>query len=309
MELRHLRYFVAVAEELHFGRAASRLHISQPPLSRQIRELEKELGTDLFWRTKRRVQLTAAGEAFLPEARRTLDQAQRAVRAAERTGRGELGHLVIGFVEAAIYSGLLPAAIQRYRAGFPDVALELRETVSKDQPAALRDGTIDVGLAYIPPDEADRSFASEPVLGDPLVVALRADHPLADRQLFRLRDLAAETLILFRRNLAPALHDAILHRLGRAGLVPAALQEAVQMQTVLALVAAGIGFGLVPRSIAEIGRSGVRFKTSHELTIRLDTHLVWRRGERSPTVGNFLAAARAAADEMEAGDGSSRDSF
>lgn len=306
MELRHLRYFVAVAEELHFGRAASRLHISQPPLSRQIRELEKELGTDLFWRTKRRVELTPAGEAFLPEARRTLDQAQRAVRIAERTGRGELGRLVVGFVEAAIYSGLLPAAIQRYRAGFPDVAVELRETVSKDQPVALRDGTIDVGLAHIPPDETDRSFASEPVLRDPLIVALRADHPLADRQPFRLRDLAAETLILFRRNLAPALHDAILHRLGRAGLVPAALQEAVQMQTVLALVAAGIGFGLVPRSIAGIGRSGVRFKSSRELTIRLDTHLVWRRGERSPTVGNFLAAARSAADEMEADDDSGR---
>jgi DNA-binding transcriptional LysR family regulator len=298
MDLRHLRYFVAVAEELHFGRAAQRLHVSQPPLSRQIRQLEEELHTELFQRTKRRVYLTTAGEAFLMEARRTLDQAQRAARVAEETGRGELGHVAVGFVEAPLHSGLLPTSVREFRARFPGVTLELREVVSRDQPAALRNGVIDVGLAYIPPANTDAFFAIEPLLRDPLAVALPARHPLAGRPRIRMRDLASETLIVFRRELAPGLHDEVLHQLRRAGLVPRALQEVVQMQTVLALVAAGIGFGLVPRSIARVRRSGVCFVLTRDLTVRLDTHLVWREGERSPTVENFLTVAREVARKI-----------
>src|SRR5918998_2662290 len=172
MELRHLRYFVAVAEELHFGRAAARLRIAQPPLSRQIRDLEREVGAALFERVARGVELTPAGRAFLPEARLTLAQAERAQRTAERAARGEIGRLRVGFVEAVSYSGILPDVLGFFRMHLPNIGLSLFEMDSSHQVDAFRDGRIDLGILHSPPPDADRWLRVEPVYTDPLVAAI-----------------------------------------------------------------------------------------------------------------------------------------
>src|ERR671933_1348872 len=181
MELRHLRYFVAVAEELHFGRAAARLHIAQPPLSRQIRDLERDVGAPLFARVKRRVQLTPAGRAFLPEARLTLSQAERARRTAQRAARGEIGRLRVGFVEAAIYSGVLPDVLSFFRMHLPDIGLSLFEMDPRQQGEAFRDGRIDLGVLHSAPPGAERLLRVEPVYSEPLVAALPHGHRLPRR--------------------------------------------------------------------------------------------------------------------------------
>src|SRR5919204_4948916 len=168
MELRHLRYFVAVAEELHVGRAAARLHIAQPPLSRQIRDLERDVGAPLFARVPRGVELTPAGHAFLPEARLTLAQAERARRTAQRAARGEIGRLRVGFVEAAIYSGVLPDVLGFFRMHLPDIGLSLFEMDPLQQGEALREGRIDLGILHSPPPDADRWLHVESVYTDPL---------------------------------------------------------------------------------------------------------------------------------------------
>src|SRR3982751_6322411 len=172
MELRHLRYFVAVAEELNFGRAADRLRIAQPPLSRQIRDLERELGTALFERVPRGVELTAAGRAFLPEARLTLAQAERAQRTAQRAARGEIGRLRVGFVEVAIYSGVLPEVLGFFRMHLPDIGLSLFEMDALQQAEAFREGRIDLGILHSPPPDAERWLRVEPVYSEPLVAAV-----------------------------------------------------------------------------------------------------------------------------------------
>src|SRR5918998_2446596 len=172
MELRHLRYFVAVAEELNFGRAAARLHIAQPPLSRQIRDLEREVGAPLFERVPRGVELTPAGKAFLPEARLTLAQAERAQRTAERAARGETGRLRVGFVEAATYSGILPDVLGFFRMHLPNIGLSLFELTSPQQDEALREGRIDLGLLHLAPVDAAQWLRVERVYVDPLVAAV-----------------------------------------------------------------------------------------------------------------------------------------
>jgi DNA-binding transcriptional LysR family regulator len=297
MELRHLRYMVAVAEELHFGRAAARLNVSQPPLSRQVRDLEQELGVVLFERTKRRVRLTPAGEAFLHDARLVLAGVERTVRHTRLAAEGRTGRLSIGFVEAVTHSGLLPLALESYRARFPEVVVELAEIVSKDQPAALREGRIDVGFAFAPP-RGDGFFEVESVLSDRLLLA-------TPQRLFDARrsgptpaDLRGATLLLFRRELAPALHDAVREAVHRLGIAPGRQQEFVQMHTALGLVAAGMGVTLLPESMAGVARPGVRFTQVKGLGVRFETHLVWRQGDPSPCLPAFLDAVRAAARRL-----------
>ena len=181
MELRHLRYFVAVAEELHFGRAAARLNIAQPPLSRQIRDLEREIGVVLFERTTRGAELTVAGSAFLSEARLTLAQAERAQRTAQRAARGETGRLRVGFVEAATHSGVLPSVLSFFRMHLPSIGLSLFEMDAVQQSDALRDGRVDVGLLHSPPLDADRWLRVEHVHTDPMILAVPDTHRLAGR--------------------------------------------------------------------------------------------------------------------------------
>ena len=204
VEMRHLRYFVAVAEELHFGRAAERLHMSQPPLSQQIRHLEERLGFELFHRTKRRVELTAAGHAFLKESRRILDQLDQAIRIGEQASRGEHGELAMGFVSSASYS-VLPSVLRRFRRHHPGVDVILRELPAGVQIAWLVDKRIDIGLARPPIKHADLETIT--IHEEPLVVALPGHHSLRSARSVSLSALSAEPFVMFPRDLAPGLYE------------------------------------------------------------------------------------------------------
>jgi DNA-binding transcriptional LysR family regulator len=254
VELRHLRYFVAVAEELHFGRAALRLHIAQPPLSQQIRRLEQDLGVRLFDRTRHRVELTTAGRAFLPEARRTIAQAEHAARTARQTARGELPRLAVGFVPSAGFE-ILPRVLHAWASRFPDVEIETRVSYPRQQLEALREDQIQV--AFVRPPVEDDTLAVEVVQREPLVVALPAGHRLARRARLRMTDLEAEPIVLFPRRLAPAYHDWFVDVCRRGGFEPRVLDESASIGTNLGIVAAGLGVMLVPDSIRSLQRAGV----------------------------------------------------
>jgi len=263
MELRHLRYFITVAEELHFGRAAQRLHIAQPPLSQQIRQLEEELGVVLFHRTKRSVQLTDAGQVFLEEAKQVLIQAAQAVQAAQRASRGEIGQLVVSFVSSAAYN-VLPKILQAFRARFPEVNLALHELTTDKQLQGLRDGWIDVGFLRPPIEDDTLSLAT--IFKESLVVALPEIHPLSRQPQVPLKALINEFFILFPRPLGPKLYDQIVGLCQQAGFSPNVVQEAIQMQTIVSLVAAEIGIALVPASVQNLQRRGVIYKAIQEAT-------------------------------------------
>ena len=263
MELRHLRYFVTLAEELHFGRAAERLHIAQPPLSQQIRQLEKELGFELFHRTKRNVQLTEAGVVFLDEVQQILRQLQQAIQVGQQTSRGELGELVVGFVSSAAYN-ILPTILRTFRNCAPGVSLELHELTTDQQLEWLRTGRIDVG--FVRPPVEENTFSWEIIFQESLIVALPESHLLANQSYVCLPSLANEPFILFPRILAPGLYDLIISLCQQAGFSPSVSQQAIQMQTIISLVAAEIGVAIVPASLQNLQRTGVVYKnirTSH----------------------------------------------
>lgn len=290
MELRQLRYFIAVAEELHFRRAAARLHISQPPLSQQIARLEQELGCRLLSRTRRRVELTAAGEAFLRDARAMLDELDVAVATARRIEAGQAGLLRVNFVGSALLS-IVPGIIQRFRRGRPNVEIELRERSTLEQLRALSGGLVDVGLVR-PPIDTDDVLAAEVVMRERTVAAIPSGHPLARRARISLRSLAAEPLVLFPREQAPGFHDLLTGRLAATGTSPHVVQYAPEMTTIIGLVAAGIGVSPVPASVARLGLDGVTYRP---LTGAPDTELlaVTRASDDSPLVAAFVAEARA----------------
>jgi DNA-binding transcriptional LysR family regulator len=290
IELRHLRYFITVAEELHFGRAAARLHMAQPPLSQQIRQLEGELGFQLFHRTKRSVQLTEAGAVFLDECRRVMQQLDQAVQLGQQVSRGERGQLVIGFVSSAAYS-VLPTLLQSFRAAAPDVSLELHELTTDQQVQWLRDRRMDVGLVRPPIEEPD--FFLTLLFEEPLVVALPQQHPLAQQSQVSLKDLAGKPFILFPRPLAPGLYDQIISLCQQGGFSPTIVQEAIQMQTIISLVAAEIGVAIVPLSLQNLQRTGVVYRELREPTPKAAIALLTRQPDSSPIVQRFLAIAEA----------------
>ncbi|RMF68541.1 MAG: LysR family transcriptional regulator [Cyanobacteria bacterium J069] len=289
MELRHLRYFITVAEELHFGRAAVRLHMAQPPLSQQIRQLEGELGFQLFYRTKRSVQLTEAGAVFLQECQRVMQQLDQAVQIGQQVSRGERGQLVIGFVSSAAYS-ILPPLLQAFRAAAPDVSLELHELTTDQQVQWLRDRRMDVGLVRPPVD--DPAFCLTLLSEEPLVVALPQQHPLAQQPQVSLADLAGKPFILFPRPLAPGLYDQIISLCQQGGFSPTIVQEAIQMQTIISLVAAEMGVAIVPLSLQNLQRTGVVYRALQEPTPKAAIALLTRQLDPSPTVQGFLAIAQ-----------------
>ncbi|HEV7731995.1 MAG TPA: LysR substrate-binding domain-containing protein [Candidatus Binatia bacterium] len=292
MELRHLRYFVAVAEELHFSRAAARLHIAQPPLSQQIRHLEHELEVALFTRTRRRVELTAAGRAFLDEARSVLEQADRAARIARRVGGGQIGHLSIGFVPSADLD-LLPRVLRVWQRRYPDVELELQVLFAAAQIDALLAGRIQVGLVRLPLTP-QRGLVVERVQSEPLVVALPRRHRLARRRAIRLPDLAGDTLLLFPRHVAPGYYDVLMGAFEGAGLTPRVFHPGT-LQTNLALISAGIGITLLPASIRNLRRAGVVYRPLAAAAPTVELAVVYREDERSPTVPAFVDLVRSAA--------------
>ena len=295
MELRHLRYFVAVAEELHFGRAADRLRIAQPPLSRQIRDLEREVGAALFERVPRGVELTPAGRAFLPEARLTLAQAERAQRTAQRAARGETGRLRVGFVEAATHSGILPDVLSFFRAHLPSVGLSLFELDPLQQADAFRDGRIDVGILHSPPLDAARWLRVEPIYTEPVILALPKSHAGSIRSRPTLASLADEPFVSFPRVAAPEMYDDIIAACRAAGFSPRIVQEAAGWHTLASLVSAGVGVGFVPKSIAEFQQAGVVYRAVKDLDVEMSLAAVWKRAERSAVRERFVTALKAVA--------------
>ncbi|WP_026735769.1 LysR family transcriptional regulator [Fischerella sp. PCC 9605] len=296
MELRHLRYFVTLAEELHFGRAAERLHIAQPPLSQQIQQLETELGFQLFHRTKRTVQLTEAGQIFLGEVQQILRQLEQAVQLGRQASRGLRGQVVIGFVSSAAYN-VLPTILQTFRTCIPDVNLELHELTTDQQLQWLRDGRIDVGFLR-PPVEED-TFCWEIIFNESLVVALPEVHPLANQSSVSLSSLKNELFILFPRPLAPGLYDSIISFCQQANFSPSVAQEAIQMQTIVSLVAAEMGVAIVPESLQHLQRTGVVYKPMQELTPKVTLAMIWLRDNTSATVQRFLEVVRQVAISWE----------
>lgn len=289
MELRHLRYFLAVAEELHFGRAAARLHIAQPPLSQQIRQLERELGYDLFLRTQRRVRLTEAGAAFREEARGLLDRLEQAKAAAGRIARGEAGALAVGFVASATYA-LLPRLYRRFRARHPEVALALEEMSTAEQVDALRAGRIQLGLAR--PPVGDDALAAEPLADEPLVAALPVRHPLAARKELPLRALAHEPFVLFPRRPRPGWIDVVQGACHASGFRPAVAQEVLELSTAVTLVAAGVGVTLVPASAQALRLEGVAYRPLRDPAPSTRLLALRRPDERRAVVDRFLEVAR-----------------
>ncbi|MBP0628016.1 LysR family transcriptional regulator [Cupriavidus sp. AcVe19-1a] len=307
MDLRQLRYFVTVAEELHFGRAAQRLSMTQPPLSQQIQALEEELGVPLFVRTRRSVALTPAGAQWLPEVRRVLADAAALPGLAQRLARGELGSLSLAFVSTADY-GILPDLLRRFRARHPAVQLQLREATSDVQLEALLEGTIDAGLVIRPQLPAmPHGLAYLPLVSEPLVLAVpdgwRPPGGLAQDGTVSLRDAASEPLIIFPRRSAPAFYDIITGYYAREGLVPAIAQEAIQMQTIVSLVSAGMGVALVPASLCNLRRTGVSYLALRESGPQIETGLAWRDGGSAgvaPVLRSFIEIAGALASEAAA---------
>jgi DNA-binding transcriptional LysR family regulator len=295
MELRHLRYFVAVAEELNFGRAAERLRIAQPPLSRQIRDLERELGTPLFERVPRGVELTPAGRAFLPEARLTLAQAERAQRTAERAARGEIGRLRVGFVEAVSDSGVLPDVLGFFRLHLPDIGLSLFELDPLQQTEAFRDGRIDLGILHGGPSETEPWLRAELVYAEPLVAAIPETHALAGRPRASLKDFAREPFLLFPRHVGPAMYDDIIARCRAAGFSPRVVQEVAGWHTLAGLVSAGVGVSFLPRSMGQLKRPGVTYRPLRDLAVEMEISAAWKQGDRSPVRERFVTALRAVA--------------
>lgn len=289
-DLRQLRHFVAVAERLHFGRAAAALHMSQPPLSRSIRDLEARVGVTLLARTRRRVELTPEGARFLEDARRLLAQLERAVLEVGSMAAGEGGRLRLGFVSLADF-GVLPALLKAYKSSRPGVALALREMLSPDQAAALAAGELDFGLLLPPVSGADLEHVV--VQRERFVAALPARHPLSrGRGRLAVRELAEEAFVMAPREIAPGLHDIVAALAARAGFAPRVAQEAIQMQTVVSLVSSGLGVALVPESVANLGRRGVAYRELSDAHPRLDLWLAWRRGPLGIAAREFVQHAR-----------------
>lgn len=285
MELRHLHYFIAVAEELNFSRAAKRVHIAQPPLSQQIRDLETELGVTLFERTKRKVTLTDAGEVFLEEVRRIIQQVDRAVELVRKAGRGEVGRLIIGFNSSASYS-ILPQILHDFRVHCPDVEPQLQELTTTQQLEGLREDRLDLGLLYLPIE--DDNLKTLPLIKESLIIALPETHPLSDRTEICLEMLKNELFILPTRQLGEGLYRRIISFFEQNNFIPQRVQEVVQLQTATSLVAGNVGVAIVPSSLQNLQRKGVVYQPLQETTPEITIAAAWRQNNQSPILAKFL---------------------
>lgn len=289
IELRLWRQFVAVAEELHFGRAARGLHMTQPPLTQGIAQLERLLGVRLFDRTKRSVRLTPAGDALLPAARELLARAQALPAQARAAAEGELGRLRLAFVSTVGFA-LLPQWLRAFRSRHPQVQMELIEATGDVQLEAFARGAIDAGFMLHSPGFAPAGLQHLQVAREPLVLALPEAHALAHAPRLNLAAVLAEPLVIFPRRIVPSLHDAILGMYHAGGREPRIAQEAIQMQTIVNLVSAGLGLAWVPESVRQFQRSGVVYRQvggrQAASVPDCETTLVWQEG--SPTLERFI---------------------
>jgi DNA-binding transcriptional LysR family regulator len=291
IELRQWRQFVALAEELHFGRAATRLHMTQPPLTQAIAGLEQALGVRLFDRTKRSVALTTAGTALLPEVRELLVRAQALPELARAAAAGELGRLRLAFVSTAGYE-LLPRWVRAFRGRWPNVALELTEATGDVQLELIAHGQADAGFMLHSPGFALAGLAHMLIATEPLVVALPESHPLAGQDAPKLSALLAEPLVIFPRRILPSVYDALFRLYHSEGQEPEVAQEAIQMQTIVNLVSAGLGIAWVPQSVRQFQRPGVVYRNPALPRGRslpaCETSLVWRTDAVSPALRHLI---------------------
>jgi DNA-binding transcriptional LysR family regulator len=292
IELRLWRQFAVLAEELHFGRAARRLHMTQPPLTQAIAQLERRLDVRLFERSKRSVQLTPAGDALLPQVRELLARAQALPAQARAAAGGELGRLRVAFVSTVGFA-LLPQWLRVFRARHPQVQMELIEATGDVQREAFARGEIDAGFMLHSPGFAPEGFAHRRVAREPLVLALPETHPLATSARLPLEAVLAQPLVIFPRRSVPSLHDAVFGMYHAAGREPRVAQEAIQMQTIVNLVSAGLGLAWVPESVRQFQRSGVVYRQLGGRQGRgvpaCETTLVW--ASPSPTLERFVECA------------------
>jgi DNA-binding transcriptional LysR family regulator len=302
IELRLLRQFLAVAEELHFGRAATRLHMTQPPLTTAVQALERELGVLLFERTRRSVALTPAGQALLAPVRRLLAGAEDLPRLAQAAAAGRTGQLRLAFVSSIAY-GPLPEWLRAFRDSHPDVALQLREATLDVQLAAFESDEIDAGFMLHAPQAAPAGFATWRALAEPLVMALPEQHPAAHRRSLRFEAVSGDPLVIFPRLIAPSLYDAVLSAYRAKGATPQIAQEAIQMQTIVNLVSAGMGVAWVPQSVTRLQRPGVVYRTVAGVDLRCETSLAWRE-PALPVVARFVEQVTAL--RRQSGPGAAR---
>lgn len=281
MELRHLRYFVAVATELHFTRAAERLGIGQPPLSQQIQQLELEIGTPLFVRDRRGVTLTDAGQAFLAEARLVLDGAERAKEAARRIGNGEIGTLSVGFTVSASIHPFVPRLIRTYRHRHPGVGVTLAEQTTVQLMERVKNGTLDLAFIRAPANQLP-GVRVETILSEPMLAVVPATHALASRDAIRLSELADEPFIFYPRTVGASIHDAVVQACEAAGFQPKAGLEVPQMTSVVTFVAAGMGVSVMPETMSQLQAEGVRYLSLKGKRPIANLAIAYR--ERAPTM-------------------------
>jgi DNA-binding transcriptional LysR family regulator len=286
VELRHLRYFVAVAEELHFGRAAQRLHIVQPALSKQIASLENEIGVQLFERTRRRVTITGAGRVLYEEVRVILQRIERAVETAQMTAAGQVGSLDLGFIGPAMWS-VLPRLLESHHRRLPDVRFRLSELSSAAQIASLRDGTLDAGFVRLPLHEFD-DVEFTVVLREPFVVTLPEAHPAASVESVDLADLAADPFIFVPRRVEPGFHDRCIALCQSYGFSPSIVEEGTGPTAICGMVATGLGITLSPASILNAPWPGVVFRELSRPGLELELAVATRREEHSAALRGFL---------------------
>src|SRR6478609_5087166 len=292
LDLFQLRCFAAVADELHFGRAAARLHMTQPPLSRQIQLLEHAVGVQLLERTSRRVRLTAAGAVLYKEAATLLRLAQQAADAAARTGKGQAGRVVVGYTAVSGYA-LIPALLAEAGRRFPEIESELHEAVSSEQLRALDNEVLD--LAFVRPLHTTGAFHYERVSREPMLMALHPTHPLAARKKPRLADLAGEPLIMYSEREGKYFYDKIVALFAASSTRPNYVHHIGQTHTIMALVAAGLGLAIVPASAQQLHFENVVFRPLWRSDVFADIYLAWREDAFNPaqkTIREFVLKSR-----------------
>ncbi|WP_024910327.1 LysR family transcriptional regulator [Chania multitudinisentens] len=298
MDIRRLRYFLVLADELHFGRAANRLAISQPPLSVSIRQLEETIGVKLFERSHQKVQLTAAGEALVPAAQALIDRMNHTMHQVRDVDKGVTGHLRIGFVGALLYQGL-PALLQHFQQSRASLQLNMLELNSKDQLSELAHGNLDVGFVHasrLPDGLSSLLFSSEE-----LVACLPQHHPLANQPMLKLHTLRDERFIVFSRQISPYYYDRIQSLCFTAGLDPDIRCEARHWLSVLSLVAQGFGVALVPASLRHSAMAGVSFVALEEGAMLSQAYCIWKTEDQRPVLAAFIAAVRHAVEHPQTG--------
>lgn len=290
MELRHIRYFLAVAEERHFTRAAAKIGIGQPPLSQQIKDLEAEIGAPLFHRVAHGAELTSAGEAFLQAVKEMPTLAERATKAARRAARGETGSLRLGYTPSATFNAAVPSAIRAFRRAYPEVDLTLEEANTMPLVTGLREGTLDA--VFVRPGTPDtEKLQLRRVAEEPVVIALAKRHPVAALEKIDLARLENDPFLLFSREIAPGLYDTVVNACRKAGFEPIIGQVVPHMTGILNLVAAELGVSIVPASMMQVRVTGIAYRQIARQSPTTWLALAYRRGETSPIVRNFVARA------------------